>query len=156
MPAQSPVMLGPVPVDFILFALILAGIAFFHRHTLQVAVSGLLAVAIYKLAFTGFAQGPGFEGLEGLLAHEWVILANLFGLLMGFALLSKHFEDSNVPVELPKILPDDWKGGFMLLVMVFVLSSFLDNIAAALIGRTMASAVFRPTGALGDPPAAVC
>ncbi|HSW83041.1 MAG TPA: citrate transporter, partial [Usitatibacter sp.] len=97
MPAQSPVMLGPVPVDFILFALILAGIAILHRHTLQVAVTGLLAVTIYKLAFTGFKQGPGFEGLAGLLAHEWVITANLFGLLMGFALLSKHFEDSNVP-----------------------------------------------------------
>jgi Na+/H+ antiporter NhaD/arsenite permease-like protein len=136
-------MLGPVPVDFILFALILLGIAFMHRHTLQVAVAGLLVVTIYKLAFTGFAQGPGFAGLAGLLAHEWVILANLFGLLMGFALLSKHFEDSNVPVVLPKVLPDDWKGGFMLLVMVFVLSSFLDNIAAALIGGTMASAVFR-------------
>jgi hypothetical protein len=26
-----------------------------------------------------------------------VTLANLFGLLMGFALLSRHFEDSNVP-----------------------------------------------------------
>jgi Na+/H+ antiporter NhaD/arsenite permease-like protein len=136
-------MLGPVPVDFVLFALILLGIALLHRHTLQVAVAGLLAVTIYKLAFTGFAQGPGFEGLAGLFAHEWVILANLFGLLMGFALLSKHFEDSNVPVVLPKILPDDWKGGFMLLVMVFVISSFLDNIAAALIGGTMASAVFR-------------
>src|SRR5213076_894919 len=64
-------------------------------------------------------------------------------LLMGFALLSKHFEDSHVPVELPRILPDDWKGGFLLLVMVFVLSSFLDNIAAALIGGTMAAGVFR-------------
>src|ERR1700741_767086 len=143
MPTYSPVMLGPVPVDFILFALILAGIAFSHRPTLEVAVSGLVAVTIYKLAFSGFKQGPGFEGLAGLLAHEWVILANLFGLLMGFALLSRHFEDSNVPVALPKILPDDWKGGFLLLVMVFVLSSFLDNIAAALIGGTMASGVFR-------------
>ena len=37
-------------------------------------------------------------------------------------------------VELPRFLPDDWKGGFVLLVMIFVLSSFLDNIAAALIG----------------------
>src|SRR6185436_7567731 len=46
-------------------------------------------------------------------------------------------------VVLPRILPDDWKGGFVLLVMVFVLSSFLDNIAAALIGGTMAAAVFR-------------
>ena len=132
-----------MPVDFVLFALILAGIALFNRHTLQVALGGLAGVTAYKLAFTGFPQGPGLAGLAGLFAHEWVILANLFGLLMGFALLSKHFEDSNVPVELPKILPDDWKGGFVLLVMVFVLSSFLDNIAAALIGGTMASAVFR-------------
>jgi Na+/H+ antiporter NhaD/arsenite permease-like protein len=139
---HEPVMLGPVPVDFILFALVLLGIALFHRHTLQVAVTGLVVITVYKLAFTGFAQGPGFAGLVGLFKHEWVILANLFGLLMGFALLSKHFEDSNVPAELPRILPDDWKGGFVLLVMVFVLSSFLDNIAAALIGGTMASAVF--------------
>jgi len=141
--AHEPVMLGPAPVDFILFALVLLGIALFHRHTLQVAVTGLAVITIYKVAFTGFAQGPGLAGLAGLLAHEWVILANLFGLLMGFALLSKHFEDSQVPVALPRILPDDWKGGFVLLVMVFVLSSFLDNIAAALIGGTMAAAVFR-------------
>ena len=143
MPSHAPVMLGPVPLDFILFALILLGIALAQRHTLEVAVGGLVAVTIYKLAFAGFPQGAGFAGLAGLFAHEWVILANLFGLLMGFALLSKHFEDSNVPVVLPAILPDDWKGGFVLLVMVFVLSSFLDNIAAALIGGTMASAVYR-------------
>ena len=138
-----PVMIGPVPVDFILFALILAGIAFFHNQTFRVAVSGLVVVTLYKLFFTGFRHGPGMEGLVGVMAHEWVILANLFCLLMGFALLSKHFEDSNVPIELPKILPDDWKGGFMLLVMIFVLSSFLDNIAAALIGGTVAAGVFR-------------
>src|SRR5258706_14461753 len=143
MPSHASVMLGPVPFDFVLFALILLGIALLQRHTLEVAVGGLLAVTVYKLAFAGFPQGPGFAGLAGLFAHEGVILANLFGLLMGFALLSKHFEDSNVPVVLPAILPDDWQGGFVLLVMVFVLSSFLDNIAAALIGGTMASAVFR-------------
>jgi len=136
-------MLGPVPLDFLLFACILLGIALLHRHTLAVALTGLAVVTIYKVGFSGFRTGAGFEGLLGLLAHEWVILANLFGLLMGFALLSKHFEDSNLPVVMPKILPDDWKGGFMLLAMVFVISSFLDNIAAALIGGTMARAVFR-------------
>jgi len=72
-----------------------------------------------------------------------VTLANLFCLLMGFALLSRHFEKSHVPVVLPKYLPDDWKGGFVLLLMVFVLSSFLDNIAAALIGGAMAHQLFR-------------
>jgi Na+/H+ antiporter NhaD/arsenite permease-like protein len=139
----QPVMIGPVPVDFLLFALIHAGIAFFQNQTFRVAVAGLVAITLYKIAFTGFNQGAGVAGFVGLLGHEWVTLANLFGLLMGFALLSKHFEDSNVPIELPKILPDDWKGGFMLLVMIFVLSSFLDNIAAALIGGTVASGVFR-------------
>ena len=28
--------------------------------------------------------------------HEWVLLTNLLGVLLGFALLSKHFEASNV------------------------------------------------------------
>ena len=86
---------------------------------------------------------PALAGLLEHLRHEWVVLANLFGLLMGFALLSRHFEQSHVPARLPDYLPDDWLGGFVLLVMVFVLSSFLDNIAAALIGGTMASSVFR-------------
>ena len=72
-----------------------------------------------------------------------MILANLFLLLMGFAILSRHFENSRIPDEMPAFLPDDWKGGLALLAIVFVLSSFLDNIAAALIGGTMARHVFK-------------
>jgi Na+/H+ antiporter NhaD/arsenite permease-like protein len=48
-----------------------------------------------------------------------------------------------VPDILPKFLPDDWKGPFILLIFVFILSSFLDNIAAALIGGTIALVVFK-------------
>jgi Na+/H+ antiporter NhaD/arsenite permease-like protein len=44
---------------------------------------------------------------------------------------------------MPRLLPDDWKGGVVLLVLVFVISSFLDNIAAALIGGAVARHVFR-------------
>jgi Na+/H+ antiporter NhaD/arsenite permease-like protein len=132
-----------VPVDFVLFALTLIGVALFHHHTLRVALIGLAAVAAYKLAFTGFKGGPGLGGLGLHLAHEWVILANLLGLLLGFALLSNHFERSKLPEVLPRYLPQGWMGGFALLAMVFVLSSFLDNIAAALIGGTMALGVFR-------------
>ena len=136
-------MLGPVPVDFILFALTLLGVALFHKRTLEVALTGLAVVIVYKLLFTGFKTGAGLAGLGQHFAHEWVILANLLGLLLGFALLSDHFERSHAPSQLPAILPDDWKGGFMLLWIVFVMSSFLDNIAAAIIGATMASVVFR-------------
>ncbi|MFY9757259.1 MAG: SLC13 family permease, partial [Pseudolabrys sp.] len=77
------------------------------------------------------------------LGHEFSLLANLFLLLMGFALLSRHFEESAIPDEMPALLPDDWKGGVVLLAVVFVLSSFLDNIAAAIIGGTVARRVFR-------------
>jgi Na+/H+ antiporter NhaD/arsenite permease-like protein len=135
------VVLG-IPVDFILFALTLLGVAVFHHRTLQVALAGLAAITVYKLAFTGFKSGSGLVGLALHLQHEWVVLANLFLLLMGFALLSRHFELSRVPDEMPAALPDDWRGGLLLLIIVFVLSSFLDNIAAALIGGTMARHVF--------------
>jgi Na+/H+ antiporter NhaD/arsenite permease-like protein len=139
----DPLYLGPVPVDFILFGLILLGIALFHNNTFHVAAAGLAAIVAYKLLFTGFKTGPGIAGFVSHLGHEWVTLANLFCLLMGFALLAKHFEDSHIPDVMPAIMPDDWKGAFMLLAIVWVISSFLDNIAAALIGGTMAKNVFR-------------
>jgi Na+/H+ antiporter NhaD/arsenite permease-like protein len=132
-----------IPFEFVLFALTLLGVALLHHRTLQVALTGLASITLYKLFLAGFPHGPGLGGLAGHLRDEWVVLANLFGLLMGFALLSRHFEESHVPRRLPDYLPDDWRGGFVLLVMVFVLSSFLDNIAAALIGGTVAGTVFQ-------------
>jgi Na+/H+ antiporter NhaD/arsenite permease-like protein len=131
-----------IPVEFVLFALTLLGIALLHHRTLEIALTGLAAIVLYKLALTGFHGTPGVAGLVSHLHEEWVVLVNLFGLLMGFALLSRHFEASHVPLRMPDYLPDDWRGGFVLLVMVFVLSSFLDNIAAALIGGTVAATVF--------------
>jgi Na+/H+ antiporter NhaD/arsenite permease-like protein len=135
--------LAGIPLDFVLFALTLIGVALFHRHTLRVAMTGLLVITLYKLAFADFRGVPGMSGLLSLLVHEWVTLANLLGLLLGFAVLSRHFEASRLPLLLPRFLPDDWKGGFLMLVLVFVLSSFLDNIAAAMIGGTMATALYK-------------
>ena len=140
--ADGPAVLG-IPVEFILFALTLIGVALFHHYTLQVALTGLAAIALYKLAFTGFKTGPGIAGFAVHMQHEWVILTNLLCLLVGFALLSNHFEKSHVPQVLPRFLPDNWKGCFALLAIIFVLSGFLDNIAAALIGGTIAATVFR-------------
>ncbi len=139
---EGPAVAG-IPVDFILFALTLLGVALFHDHTLKVGLVGLTVISVYKLLFTGFQAGPGLGGLVAHFAHEWVTLSNLFLLLMGFALLARHFEKTRIPVILPRYLPADWKGGFVLLVMVFVISSFLDNIAAALIGGAMAHSLFR-------------
>ena len=133
----------PVPVEFLIFGLTLLGVALFHRHTLAIALLGLAAVTAYKVAYAGFDGQAGVLGLQWHLQEEWVILANLFALLVGFALLSRHFEESQLPRLLPRILPDDWKGGLVLLALVFGLSAFLDNIAAAMIGATVAGTVFR-------------
>jgi Na+/H+ antiporter NhaD/arsenite permease-like protein len=136
-------MMFGIPLDFILFGLTLLGVAVLHHRTLEVALVGLATITIYKIAFSGFKTGPGVMGFVSHVGHEWVILANLLGLLMGFALLSRHFEKSHVPVLLPKYLPGGWKGGFVLLAIVWILSSFLDNIAGALIGGAMAHQLFR-------------
>ena len=132
-----------VLIDFLLFAVTLACVAIFHRHTLAAALIGLGAITLKKLLGEGFAEGAGLAGLFAHFAHEWVLLANLFLLLVGFAVLARHFEASRVPDWMPAALPDNWTGGFVLLTLVFVLSSFLDNIAGALIGATVASHVFK-------------
>ena len=132
-----------VLIDFLLFAATLACVAIFHRHTLAAALIGLGAITLKKLLGEGFAEGAGLAGLFAHFAHEWVLLANLFLLLVGFAVLARHFEASRVPDWMPAALPDNWTGGFVLLGLVFVVSSFLDNIAAALIGATVARQVFK-------------
>jgi len=141
-PAVDLPAIGPVSVEFILFALVLIGVALFHRHTLRIAVAGAVVIALYKIVFSPFKTGAGLPGFGAHLLHEWVILVNLLLLLVGFSLLAKHFEDTEIPAVLPRYLPDDWKGCFVLLVLVFVLSSFLDNIAAAMIGGAIAHTVF--------------
>jgi Na+/H+ antiporter NhaD/arsenite permease-like protein len=144
-PAFPGLMVAGVPVEFGIFALTLLGVALFHRRTLTVALCGLGTLVAYKLAFSAFghAHQPGVGGLVHHLGAEWVTLANLLGLLTGFALLASAFERSQAPAMLPRFLPDGWKGGFVLLLLVFVLSSFLDNIAAAMIGGTIAAVVYQ-------------
>ena len=137
-----PGFLG-IPLDFVLFSLVLLGVALLHKHALAVALAGAVVITFYQLGLTGFKAGPGFAGLLAHVGHEWVTLANLLGLLLGFALLADHFEKSRLPELLPRWLPDDWKGGFVLLIGVFVMSAFLDNIAAAMIGGTMAAVLFQ-------------
>lgn len=115
-----------IPPDFIFFACTLLGVALFHHHTLKAAVTGLMLITLYQLLFANFAGTPGVTGL-----------------LLGFALLANHFAKSGIPAVLPNYLPDDWKGGFVMLILVFVISRFLENIAAAMIGGTIAAVLYQ-------------
>jgi hypothetical protein len=125
-----------IPIEFIIFGLLLVGVAVFHHRTFEVAVAGLAILLAYKLGFTGF-------DLPHHLHEEWRLLLNLFGLLMGFAILARHFEQSRIPDVLPHWLPNGWQGGFVLLAIVFGLAIFIDNIAAAMLGGAIALSVFQ-------------
>ena len=61
--SAAPAVFG-IPVDFILFALTLLGVALFHNHTLRVGLTGLAVITAYKLLFTGFKTGPGIHGSD--------------------------------------------------------------------------------------------
>jgi len=129
--------------EFILFSLALIGIAIFHHKTTYIALAGFVAILMAKYLFS-----PGFSFFEIIVgsnqhAGEWSLLLNLVGLLLGFTILAKYFEESGIPDALPALLPDDWKGGLLLLFIIMILSSFLDNIAAAMIGGTIALVTYK-------------
>jgi Na+/H+ antiporter NhaD/arsenite permease-like protein len=132
-------VLGQIPYAFVLFVLVLLGVALFHHHTLYVALAGALVITVYTTVLSS-----GFDlGHHAREEAEHTFL-NLGGLLLGFALLAKFFEHSGIPDNLPRLLPKKpLAGAFVLLAIVWFISSFLDNIAAAMIGGVMARVAFK-------------
>jgi Na+/H+ antiporter NhaD/arsenite permease-like protein len=137
-----PLTVAGVPFEFLLFAAMLAGVGLFHRHALPISLVGLAAILAFEAFVTAFPTGQGGGALVAHAQHEWVVIANLMLLLTGFELLSSQFERSNISDHLPNLLPDDWTGGVAVLGIVFVLSGFLDNIAAAVLGGVIARHVY--------------
>jgi Na+/H+ antiporter NhaD/arsenite permease-like protein len=133
-----------IPFEFYLFGLTLAGVALFHRQALWVSLIGFAAIFVFKLAAPGGATLLGAH-----FAHEWVLLVNLFLLLMGFAVLANQFELSNAPEAIPGLLPHGWTGGLCLLALIFALSVFLDNIAGAVVGGVVARHAYRGKVSIG-------
>jgi Na+/H+ antiporter NhaD/arsenite permease-like protein len=145
---KMPTLAG-IRLEFILFGLTLIGVAVFHKHTMYVSILGLVSVIIVKLIFTPEFSFVGHFIGTAERQGEWHILLNLLGLLIGFAILARHFEESKLPEILPNYLPNDWKGGLVLLFFIMVLATFLDSIASAMIGGAIAYVVFNKKVHLG-------
>lgn len=126
--------------EIIIFSLTLVAVAIFYKRTTDAAIIGTAVLVIYKLV-----ADPEFS-LQTLSSPLYITtyldLINLTGMLLGFGILADNFAKSNLPYKIPKILPNNIWGGIILLLIVFVLSSFLDNIASAMIGCTIAYTVF--------------
>ena len=146
--------------EIIIFSLILVGVAIFYNKTMQVAVVGLLALCFYKYEFlTDFSVIQklfGYTNAEGeFVKGSWNTYLNLALMLPGFSILANIFEESKFPAVLPRYLPSGMMGGMVLLIFVFTLSTFLDNIAAAMIGCSMAATLYKNKVHIGYV-AAIC
>ena len=106
------IVIGDIRLEFILFGIVLLLVAVFHDHTFWVALAGLTVILLYKLFFiSGFNLQEHLFGTvpfsEQIIhrqsrAGEWGILLNLLGLLLGFGVLARIFEESGLPDVLPK------------------------------------------------------
>lgn len=130
-----------IPGEFFIFGLTLLAVATLHRQALPASLTGLAVTVAYKFLLLGW-DGGGVWVAEHL-GHEWPTLTNLMLLLVGFAVLANQFEQSSIPDAMPRLLPDNWTGGLVLLAIVFCMSIFVDNIAAAIIGGVIAKHVFQ-------------
>ncbi|MES1165814.1 MAG: citrate transporter [Verrucomicrobiota bacterium] len=132
---STQVTLFGIPVAFLFFGATLVGVALFARRSLEIAAAGFVAILVARLAGGGFDWVAHLQG-------QWSKLTNLFGLLVGFALVADHFEQSHLPERLPRLLPRGALGCFVLLALIWLMSGVLDNIAAALVGVVAASRLF--------------
>jgi Na+/H+ antiporter NhaD/arsenite permease-like protein len=151
-PVSAAAAVGPTPYTFLgapavffVFGLILVSIAVWHRYAMAVSLVGLVLIACYRATI----DGVGFIEVARHLAGEWVTLANLLLLLLGFEILANHFERSKLPDRLPHLLPGDWTGGLLLLLAVFLTSGLLDNIAAAVLGGVVARHLYGSRVSIG-------
>lgn len=126
---------GWIEIEFVLFGATILGVALFHRVSAEIATAGLVSLLVDRLL------ASGLEAIRAL-RSDWALFLNLAGLLLGFAILAKQFEESNLPELLLRWIPASRAGGFALLVLVWAISSFLDNIAAAMLGGVMARKAF--------------
>jgi hypothetical protein len=86
--------------------LTLLGVAVFHHHTLQVALTGSPAIVATsspsRASIRALASRP--RAAHGTRVGD---PGHLFLLLMGFALLSRHFEEEQAARRHAAFLPDD-------------------------------------------------
>ncbi|HLA35275.1 MAG TPA: citrate transporter [Rhodocyclaceae bacterium] len=131
-----------LPIDFLLFSLMLLGIVLFSKYSLSVALSGFAAITLHRIFADGVNGGMGLSGWIEHVGSIWVTSANLLGLLTGCAVLTRHVEKSRLPLKLLPHLPQDWKAGPILLMIVYVVSGYFGSIAATLVGVGLIYPIF--------------
>lgn len=129
-----------VGTQFAVFIAMLLGLVLFHHHKTWVVGAGFTVMSVVFVMH----GGPAHWAYHFAEHHRSHLLYNLAGLLPAFALIAFYFEHSGASHGLARVLRHDWQ----LLCVIFLLSIFLDNIAAAMIGGTIVLARYgRPENA---------
>ena len=110
-PPEPPAIAG-IPIDFILFALTLVGVALFHHHTLRVALTGLAVDhAVQGRCHRRLPKGAGVGGwLAPSRARVGAAREPVRAAARDSRCCRKHFEESNVPAWLPRLLAGRLEG----------------------------------------------
>ena len=95
--ASNPLVFG-IRYEFIIFAFTLLGIAIFHNKTMIIALTGLIALLIFKIIFRG-EESTAFSFITHIYGNkiaenELITIVNLAGLLFGYYHLRKHMDYS--------------------------------------------------------------
>ena len=150
-------LFGSVPFAFVIFVLILMGVAFFHHYTLYVALAGVVAVTLYTaIACPGFAwsteqvtqPAPACGTTSSTRASTRCSTSAASSSASRCSRSSSSTRASPTTSRASCPRASCW-GGFALLAIVWVLSSFLDNIAAAMIGGVIARTAFKGRVSVG-------
>jgi len=102
---RSALAMFGIPLEFVIFGIVLIAISIYQRFALPVAAAGLAVLVLFRLAAGGQGTAGNARLVAAHFAGNWVSLANLFLLLLGFAVLSNQFERSQLPEAMPRWLP---------------------------------------------------
>lgn len=123
---------------FVIFVVMLGGLLFLHHHKLAVVAAGFVAMMATSASLYGWSELGHHFGEP----HVRNLLINLGFLIPGFSIVAAAFERCGIAEKIR-----DWTNGnpSKTLWTVFVLSTFLDNIAAAMIGGILVMGGARPS-----------
>jgi len=121
-----------------IFVMMLGGLLFLHHHKLTVVTVGCAAMTAAFVSLQGWSEWTHHFGEP----HVRNLLLNLGFLIPGFSIVAAAFERCGIAEKIR-----DWANGNVgkILWTIFVLSIFLDNIAAAMIGGILVMGGPRPS-----------
>src|SRR5438477_362684 len=130
----EPILVLGIPVDFILFALTLLGVALFHHHTLPIALVGLAAITGYKPTTMMW-----IAGVSPLSVLEAYVAAGVAVLIFAAPAAMQQQRFSPIIENARRGLRTDWTRVFI--VAAIIIAALVVNVVANLKFHALTEAI---------------